>query len=133
MGDGPILPDLLAPAGSGRGDGGEIVRRKCAAIIAPMRDVARKLGYAIAIHGSLKRDIDLIAAPWSDEAVDARDLVAALILAIREANEGVGFIDDRNDLVHLLQGHPKPHGRRCWSIQLGATYVDLSVMPRSRQ
>lgn len=31
-------------------------------------EVARGCGYAIGLHGSMKRDVDLIAVPWTDEA-----------------------------------------------------------------
>ena len=27
-------------------------------------DVAREMGYALALHGSMNRDMDLIAVPW---------------------------------------------------------------------
>lgn len=31
--------------------------------------LAREVGYAVGLHGSLRRDVDLIAAPWTDEVV----------------------------------------------------------------
>lgn len=101
-------------------------------IIGPIRETARRLGYAVAVHGSLARDIDLLACPWTDEAVHPQELVASVMEAIREHNSGVGFILEGIDAVEILRGHPKPHGRRAWSIQLGGTYVDLSVMPLLR-
>lgn len=39
------------------------------AMIPALRFVARSCGYALAIHGSLKTDIDLIAAPWREHCV----------------------------------------------------------------
>lgn len=79
--------------------------------------VGRAHGYALAVHGSLARDFDIIAAPWTDDAVDADDLAEA----IRSAVGGV-----RGDTVH-----ERPHGRRGYVIHLGAgPYIDLSVMPR---
>lgn len=33
---------------------------------------ARELGYALALHGSMARDLDLVAIPWTDDAASAR-------------------------------------------------------------
>jgi hypothetical protein len=33
-----------------------------------MREEARRLGYTLAVHGSMKRDIDLVAVPWIQKA-----------------------------------------------------------------
>lgn len=82
--------------------------------------VAREHGYAIGIHGSLQRDLDLIAVPWSEVAVDAKDLVYAVCEVVG------GFI-----LPHQEEPTQKPHGRLAWTIQLGAgLYIDLSVTPK---
>lgn len=84
--------------------------------------VAREHGYAIGIHGSLQRDLDLIAVPWSEVAVDA----AALVRAICEVVGG--FI-----MPHQEEPTKKPHGRLAWTIQLGAgLYIDLSVTPKQQ-
>lgn len=90
--------------------------------------MAKKFGYAIGVHGSLARDIDLIAAPWTENAVEPELLAAAIANLARAFNEsgwtkvfGPGDADDKI----------KPHGRLCWSIHLeGGSYIDLSVMPR---
>ena len=85
-----------------------------------LRTVAREHGYALAVHGSLKRDIDLIAAPWVDEASDAETLAAALRNAVHGAFGQESEADAR------------PHGRHTWAIKLpefGGAYFDLSVMP----
>lgn len=38
----------------------------------------KKINYAICLHGSLRRDLDLVAVPWTDETVD-KDTLAAII------------------------------------------------------
>lgn len=110
-------------------------RPKFDLLIGPVRAKARELGYAIGVHGSLVRDIDLIACPWTAEAVDARTLAEALREVIREANDGVACLGWKlGDPEATLNGCPgdKPHGRRCWSYYLGdGPWVDLSVMPRA--
>ena len=42
-------------------------------------DIARKHGYALAIHGTVTTDLDLIAIPWTDEAVESKILKNALM------------------------------------------------------
>jgi len=54
-------------------------RRQDKRIIAAVRPIARRCGYAIGIHGSQgPKDLDLIAAPWTPAAVSAEELIAAL-------------------------------------------------------
>lgn len=100
------------------------------ALIEPLREKARELGYALTVHGSLKRDIDLVAIPWTDQAVPARTLAEA----IRETAHVVnGAALMREDDPWHREGCPglKPHGRLVWTFHLGGgPYIDLSVMPR---
>lgn len=92
-----------------------------------MIPIARDLGYALAIHGSLSRDLDVIAIPWTDEAVDAETLVEA-IRAKFDCWIGTG-VTRKSD-----GGEAKPHGRKAWSLHLGGhAFIDLSVMPRQEQ
>lgn len=106
-------------------------------ILPVVRNIARAHGYAIGVHGSQVHDLDLIAAPWVDDAAAPEVLVEA----IRAAVDGLLLgAPDRTPAV-------KPHGRRAWSIHLGGPfsqnevpsvfedvhlYLDLSVMPRSQ-
>jgi hypothetical protein len=105
-----------------------------AALLEPLREMAKKHGYAVAVHGSLARDIDLVAIPWTAEAVSAPELVAALYEVIVEKNDGVGWFQKGEPPSYYLAGEEKPHGRRAWSIYLGrdehGPYLDISVMPR---
>lgn len=43
-----------------------------------IRAAARALGYAVAVHGSARRDFDLIATPWREGAADKDTLVRAI-------------------------------------------------------
>lgn len=96
---------------------------------AEIRLVAKNLGYALALHGSLQKDLDVIAIPWVEDAADEETLVKAICEAAG------GFV-----LAHI-PATDKPHGRRAHTIHLGgcsgvipsterATYIDLSVMPK---
>lgn len=93
------------------------------AILPAIREVAKFQGYAVAVHGSLKRDIDLIAVAWTDQAYPPDKLVSAICGAI----SGV--------LGNCLQlgdtPTPKPHGRMAYTLihpgHVGE--IDLSVIP----
>lgn len=79
---------------------------------------AREVGYSIGLHGSMKRDCDLIAAPWTDEAVGNADLVDHLCKALNAR----------------IVGGPtqKPLGRVALSLQIDGWFkvIDLSICPR---
>lgn len=106
--------------------------KKYRRLIAPLRDRAKELGYAIGVHGSLQRDIDLIAVPWTREAVEPRALAEALQAVVRNVN-GYGELSwSMMGAEFTLDGCPgvTPHGRLGWVINLGdGPYIDLSVMP----
>lgn len=89
-----------------------------------VREAARERGYAIAVHGSLSRDIDLVAVPWTDEAVSPHELAEAVRAAAEKSSPfRIGLIGPRGSVR-------KPHGRLAWSIHLGGgPYIDLSVIP----
>jgi len=83
---------------------------------------ARKLGYAIAIHGSMIRDFDVIAIPWSEDAVDAETFINSL-------SKLLSIYADSDEIIHGPER--KPHGRLAWTIPMGTGMVlDVSVMPR---
>ena len=99
-------------------------------LIDPIRAVAKNFGYAVAAHGSLVRDIDLIAVPWTDKAVDAETLASGIANVAKAFNER-GWVKVSGPDDPAWKDKIKPHGRLCWSIHLeGGTYIDLSVMPR---
>ena len=83
-----------------------------------LAEVCRSHGYALAIHGSLARDFDLVAIPW-----------------IEKPSEPKAVIDDITTKYALraLSEEPtsKPHGRICWILSLawGECACDFSFMP----
>lgn len=80
-------------------------------------EIARKHGYALAIHGSLARDMDLVAIPWTDSAGEPQAVVDAIVseFSITQAN---GWTT-------------REHGRLVTTlvIAFGDCFVDLSFMP----
>lgn len=86
-----------------------------------VRAIARHCGYAVAVHGSQQRDLDLIAVPWTDGAVGNRALVETLM--------------ERGPFA-LGETVEKPHGRIGYVLHgvpgnVGVKYIDLSVTPRT--
>ncbi|HGF4018900.1 hypothetical protein [Burkholderia cenocepacia] len=81
-------------------------------------EIARKHGYALAIHGSLAKDMDLVAIPWTDSASEPQAIVDAIVseFSITQAN---GWTT-------------REHGRQVTTlvIAFGDCFVDLSFIPR---
>lgn len=80
-------------------------------------------GYAVAVHGSMRRDLDLVAVPWIQDAKPAADLVAAIC-------ERFDAHCRNADGAKSMEPTAKPHGRLAWSIHFGGgPYIDLSIVP----
>lgn len=82
-----------------------------------IQEVGRRCGYAIAVHGSMQRDFDLIAIPWRENACWVDDLVNILCGQLSAST---------------VKGDPalRPHGRLTYTLLLrGDMFIDLSVMP----
>jgi hypothetical protein len=83
----------------------------------------RGMGYALTLHGSMQRDLDLVAIPWVDDAAEPEEVV-------RVVSEVTGalLIEKKGE----RQPYYKPHGRLAWSLYLGGEpYIDLGVMSKS--
>lgn len=86
-----------------------------------VRKLAWEEGYAIGLHGSFTRDLDMVAVPWdAGRRCNPEKLVARILQAtgLKEAHGNPGI---------------KPHGRKVWTLLLpefgDPRFVDLSIMP----
>lgn len=87
-----------------------------------LSEVAMEHGYALAVHGSLRRDMDLIAVPWSWGAVTAETLVARLLDHLSS---------DIKRIVEATGPEENPHGRLSWRFHLeSGLNIDISITPR---
>ena len=86
--------------------------------LARIWELSREVGYAIGLHGSLKRDMDLIAAPWTDEAIGNAGLIDHLCAGL--------------PAVRIGGPERKSHGRIAVTLQMDGYFkpIDLSIMPR---
>lgn len=92
-------------------------------IMRPLRAEAKLHGYALASHGSMARDIDLIAVPWTEGAKSPAVLLGGLRSVLRRLYPITLEVGPNLE-------HPKPHGRECWSFWIRPwTYIDLSIFP----
>lgn len=105
----------------------EKIFAKSVELLPIIRRVARECGYAIGVHGSFRRDLDIIAAPWMENVKTPTELAEAISAAIGGyiPNDG----DARPGNYTKRSPQPLPHGRQAWSIHVSFTYIDLSVMP----
>ena len=82
-----------------------------------MTKTANRCGYALALHGSMGRDLDVVAVPWTEDCDTGFQLVVKLC-------KRHGLSAARPLRVK------KPHGRVAYALVMeGTYYVDLSVMP----
>lgn len=85
--------------------------------VLPIREVAREVGYAISVHGSGERDLDLVATPWTENAVTCNELITHLL--------------ERLSLTEVGRRSFKPHGRVAVSLARSDWYkmLDISILP----
>jgi hypothetical protein len=103
-----------------------------AALLPRLQEIAREHGYALTVHGSMATDMDLVAAPWVEDASDPEVLVRAIATVVGCDMNQPG----------LPNPGKKPHGRLVWTLLfdvleyggfgLSGPYIDLSVMPRKK-
>lgn len=91
-------------------------------ILPSIRRAAKAEGYAVAVHGSLARDIDLVAIPWSEHA-HPPELLVSTIRGILAGFFGACYVSK--------EATDKPQGRKAWAYtsHMMTAEVDLSVMP----
>lgn len=89
-----------------------------AALYPRLAEIVRECGYALAVHGSLARDFDLVCVPWQPVALDPSEVVNRITetFAVRQ----IGGAEQ------------KEHGRIAitLSVGFGECAIDLSFMPR---
>ena len=85
-----------------------------------IRQCAMDCGWAVALHGSLNSDMDIMAMPWLQEATSFRNLVIEIVGLFEGSYLAETF--------HITYGE-KPWGRVVATIPVWADfYLDISSM-----
>lgn len=77
-----------------------------------LKDIAREYGYNLVVHGSMNRDLDLIAIPWVDDPKPELEMIQAL----NKHMTGHIAAEGHEKEVYLISN--QPGGRHCYVIQL---------------
>lgn len=73
-----------------------------AALYPMLLQIAKDHGYSLAVHGSIHRDLDLVAIPCIEEAEDPLKLICALKNATRTVTTHEDFVD-----ISVMPKQPK--------------------------
>jgi hypothetical protein len=91
-----------------------------AALYPQLAKIFVRHGYALAIHGSMARDFDLIAVPWRMKLSEPQDVIKEICSTFT-----MSFIASATNPIY------KAHGRIAYTIIVGfgECCLDLSFMP----
>lgn len=102
-----------------------------------LKEIALKYGYNLVIHGSMNRDLDLVAIPWQEKVGDCDEMVEEFC----DYLGGRRIVHDCKDGKDIYYNY-LPQRRRGYVINLNRRdkdgndlqyYVDISVTPSSRE
>lgn len=89
-----------------------------AAMWEDFRKAALDKGWALALHGSLANDMDIMAMPWTDDAVSPLDLI-----------EAIKYCFDKPEEITLHKPTPMPNNRMVYTLSIWADfYLDINVI-----
>lgn len=101
----------------------------------PLKIIALKYGYNLVLHGSLNRDMDLIAIPWVEIIGDAEEMINEFCDYVGgEINEDctkTTFHGRKHFVIDIYRGgYEKGSGfARLTYTADPQTYIDISVIP----
>lgn len=89
------------------------------ALYPQLAEIARKHGYAMAVHGTLGRDMDLICIPWIEMPSDPGAVVKEITSTF--------------SIKQIGEPDTTFHGRQRWTVSIGfgECFLDLQFMPRT--
>lgn len=92
-----------------------------AALYPKLAKIFQKHGYALAVHGSLARDFDLIAVPWAEK--------------ISHPDEVIKEITNKYVFKQIQEPDVKRYGRVAYiiSVGFGECTMDLSFFPTVKE
>lgn len=91
-----------------------------ACVYPDLAEICREAGYALAVHGSLARDFDLVAIPWVENVIIPE-------IVVQE-------ITKKFSVKQIGEPECKLHGRLCYTLAwMGEAFIDFSFMPVQTQ
>lgn len=97
-----------------------------------LKEIAKTYGYNLVLHGSMNRDLDLIAIPWEEKLGDHTEMVNSFVGHLG------GHILPQNTGLYSV-GH---HGRIWYAININRGkktnyedpqyYLDISIIPPAK-
>lgn len=102
-----------------------------------LKEIAKEFGYNLVVHGSMARDLDLIAIPWVNDPKSELDMIQALN---KHLTDHIAHEDHWRDIYMYSE---LPGGRHSYVINLNRRqsdkqgnyqedpqyYIDISVTP----
>jgi len=89
-----------------------------------LREKALDCGWALALHGSMNSDMDIMAMPWTEDAKPADYMIGKLTEVFWDEN------NDQDLLHHVIKTvGEKPNGRVVYTLPIFDTfYLDINVI-----
>lgn len=88
------------------------------ALIPELREIARQCGYGLGVHGTMQRDLDLIAVPWVKSPLKPATLAKRIHIACTGSH------------YKKINWTQKPQRRIAVAMYIGThAYIDLSIIP----
>lgn len=107
-----------------------------------LKSIALKYGYNLVLHGSMNRDLDLIAVPWQEELKEVLPMIEEFAEHLGGDIMNFPFRADDGKLIEVNPYTTTYHGRMQYVINInrggyiGARYIedpqyyiDISVIP----
>jgi len=93
------------------------------------RHIALEHGYAVAVHGTMKTDLDLVAVPWVSKAIHPKTLANKFLKILGGEKNALWDTE-----VRSVHGHLKYTIILPLDFEYGKTpYIDLTIIPPKRQ
>lgn len=93
-----------------------------AAIWNDLMHAAMYKGWALALHGSLNSDMDIMAMPWTDDAKSVDEMISALENCLTQPTLGILWSP-------TIISYDKPNNRVVYTIHIfGDFYLDVNII-----
>ena len=85
-----------------------------------LRNAAMDCGWALGLHGSLSKDMDIMAMPWAEDAKPVEEMVDSIINC---------FTDNPFNDISKTPHYDKPNNRVVYTIHIWKDfYLDINVI-----